>query len=287
MGTELARRGIDTGLPLWSANALLNAPNIVQQIHADYVRAGAQVITADTFRTNTRTLLRAGLRECMRELVFLAVRLARDAAVETKPAQGSRALVAGSIAPVEDCYSPWLTPQDEDVLLAEHTELAGHLREAGCDLLLVETMNTVREAVMATRAAAATGLPVWVSFTLGADNRLLSDETLEDALQGVMAYHPQAALVNCIPVAQVASALDMLRQATPPGVLIGVYANAGHVEEQGWTMAHSVTPQAYAWAACEWRDAGAVIIGGCCGATPEHIAALTELTTEAQRTQRD
>lgn len=276
MGTELARRGVTTGLPLWSANALLNAPHIVRQIHQDYLRAGAQVITTNTFRTNTRTLARAGLYEHMRELTHLAVALAREAVDEAQKTRRVRALIAGSMAPVEDCYSPWLTPRDETELLAEHTELAQHLHAAGCDLLLIETMNTVREAVAATRAAEATGLPVWVSFMLGPDNHLLSGETLKEALQGVMVYHPQAVLLNCLPVAQVPSALNQLRQGVPADVRVGAYANAGHVEEAGWSMAHGVTPAAYAQAAGLWRRMGARILGGCCGTTPEHIAALTE-----------
>jgi homocysteine S-methyltransferase len=276
MGTELARRGVDTGLPLWSANALLRAPEVVRQIHSDYLRAGAQVITTDTFRTNTRTLMRAGLHERMGEMVHLAVELARQAVDKTTP---ERVLIAGSMAPVEDCYSPWLTPQDEGELLTEHIELARHLAAARCDLLLIETMNTVREAVAATQAATSTGLPVWVSFMLGPANDLLSGETLKEALQGVMAYHPQALLVNCLPVAQVASALGELRRSAPPEVLFGAYANAGHVEARGWSMVHGVTPSDYARAAHEWRQMGARVIGGCCGTTPEHIAAIArELT---------
>jgi homocysteine S-methyltransferase len=276
MGTELERRGVDTGLPLWSANALLSAPEVVYQIHHDYLHSGAQVITTDTFRTNTRTLVRTGFYECMGELTQLAVALARRAVDEVARECGcGRALIAGSMAPVEDCYSPWLTPRDAGELLAEHTELAQHLYDAGCDLLLIETMNTVREAVAATRAAQVTGLPVWVSFILGPDNHLLSGETLAEALRAVMAYQPQAVLVNCIPVAQMSSALSELQQSAPPDLLVGAYANAGHVGDSGWSMEHGMTPVAYAQAACSWRRMGARILGGCCGTTPEHIAAMS------------
>jgi methionine synthase I (cobalamin-dependent) len=128
----------------------------------------------------------------------------------------------------------------------------------------------------AVRAAKATGLPVWVSFMLGPDNHLLSGETLKEALHGVMAYQPQAVLVNCLPVAQVPSALTELQQDLPPDVWVGAYANAGHMEEEGWSMEHGVTPIAYAQAASGWRRMGARILGGCCGTIPEHIAALTE-----------
>ncbi len=276
MGTELARRGVDTGLPLWSANALMSAPEVVKQIHLDYLRAGAQVITANTFRTNPRTLARAGQTGRSRALTHIAVDLARQAITEFRATHaGAHPLIAGSIAPVEDCYSPWLVPDDAE-LEAEHDELARHLADAGCDLLLVETMNTAREAAIAARAAAATGLPVWVSLTLNARNDMLNGGSLRDAVQAVLTVKPAALLVNCIPVAQTFDAVLALRAAAgSAAVRLGAYANAGHVEEAGWSMAHGVTPEAYAQAATDWLAAGTSIIGGCCGTTAEHIAQLT------------
>lgn len=268
LGTELTRRGCDTTLPLWSARALLEAPDVVAAIHADYVAAGARVLTANTFRTNPRTLARAGLAGHTADLTARAVGLARSAA-------GSGIQVAGSMAPVEDCYSPWLVP-DDAALRAEHAELAAALAAAGCDLILVETMNTVREAVIAARAAAATGLPVWVSFTLDPRNRLLSGETLAEAIAGLRPLRPQAALVNCIPVAQVDAALTDLRAAlTETGTPFGAYANVGHVDDTvGWTLTDAVSPDAYAASARGWTALGASILGGCCGTTPEHVRAM-------------
>lgn len=275
MGTELERRGIDTGLPLWSANALLTAPEAVKQIHLDYLRAGAEVITANTFRANPRTLARAGLAGRSRELTHIAVSLAQEAIANFQATRAAaHPLIAGSMAPVEDCYSPWLVPDDAE-LEAEHGELARYLAEAGCDLILVETMNTVREAVIAARAAAATKLPVWVSVTLNQHNDLLSGESLRDAVRAALTVKPDALLVNCIPVAQGTSALRALRDAIDnTQVRLGIYANAGYVEADEWSMTHGVTPEAYAEAATEWLAAGASITGGCCGTTPDHIARL-------------
>lgn len=268
LGTELTRRGCDTRLPLWSARALLDAPEVVAQIHADYRAAGAEVLTANTFRTNRRALDKAGLGDQVAALTGRAVRLAREAAA------GAR--VAGSMAPVEDCYTPSLVP-DETALRAEHGELAAALAAAGCDLILVETMNTVREAKIAAEAAAATGLPLWVSFTLGADHALLSGETLTHALAAVRPLNPQAVLVNCIPVAQVAGALEALSAARGGWpVAFGAYANVGHVDDEvGWTLTDAVSPAAYAAVARGWRAQGATILGGCCGTSPAHIVALS------------
>jgi S-methylmethionine-dependent homocysteine/selenocysteine methylase len=272
MGTELTRRGVDTTLPLWSCSALDSAPQIVQQIHEDYIRAGAQVITTNTFRTNVRALAKANIEHRARELTFKAVDLAREAV--TRMASVRSARIAGSIAPVEDCYTPELVPSEEE-LLREHAILAQYLAEAGVDLILVETMNTIREAVAAARAANEMGLPLWISFTLGSDNRLLSGESVEDATKAIFQFKPEAILINCIPVAQVASALQTIILHAQ-SCMFGAYGNVGHVDDTfGWTVTNAVDPKAYANAAQIWQDIGANIIGGCCGTTPSHISALT------------
>src|SRR4051812_3209199 len=122
-GTELGRRGVDTRTGLFSAEALLSPEGVqtLREIHAEYVSAGAQVITANTFRTNPR---KAGPR--WRELTALAVRLARE----------SGAVVAGSMAPVEDCYRPQLRPS-ADLPLREHQQLPRPPAADGCDPALL------------------------------------------------------------------------------------------------------------------------------------------------------
>lgn len=273
LGTELTRRGVDTALPLWSAIALDTAPDVVAHIHADYAEAGARVLTTNTFRTNRRALAKAGIAHRAAELTQRAVTLARQAA----QAFGSR--IAGSIAPVEDCYTPGLVPA-ADALADEHAELARNLAAADVDLFLVETMNTAREAYAAARAArdADPDIPLWVSFTLRPDNALLSGETLLEALLPLAPLEPDAVLVNCIPVAQCQSALRVLRAARDKAGLdadLGVYGNVGHVDDAvGWTLTDAVSPTAYAAAARDWRALGASIIGGCCGTTPEHVRAV-------------
>ena len=162
-GTELNRRGVDTGLPLWSANALMNDRDTftLQQIHEDYLRAGADIITTNTFRTHHRALVPSGNAQRALELTRRAVATAR-AALTTVPAETSR-FVAGSISTLEDCYRPDLVPSD-DALRAEHSERVHHLLECGVDLFLIETINTIREAVIIAKLATITGTPVVVSF---------------------------------------------------------------------------------------------------------------------------
>lgn len=292
-GTELQRRGVDTSLPLWSARALLEAPDVLRAIHADYVAAGADLITTNTFRTHRRTLTRAGCGERARELTQFAVTLAREAAQQTD----RKIFVAGSMSPLEDCYSPQRVPPDGELWI-EHAEMARDLVLAGCDLLLVETMNTIREAVIAARCAATTGLPVCVSFVAGPAGlppdqidrtaagesagalTLLSGESITEAVQAVQRVRPAVVLINCVPLAVIDRAFDELRAAHRGP--IGLYANVGHADDRvGWTLTDDVQPAAYAQQARQWIRKGAAIIGGCCGTTPDHIAALKDAMRSA------
>lgn len=270
-GTELERRGAPASLPLWSAHALVHEPELVRRIHADYVAAGAELLTANTFRTQRRTLARGGLGDRAAELTALAVSLARNAG-------GDRAAVLGSAPPLEDCFSPERVP-DDDALAREHAEHARNLAEAGADGVLAETMNTVREAAVAARAARAAGLPVLVSFTCWEGARLLSREPLEDAIEAVRGAGPAAVLVNCLPPANVAACLRVLAAS---GLPFGVYPNLGAPvasPDDDAVVAHrdEHTPAELALRAREWIAAGAHIVGGCCGTTPRHVTALAQI----------
>jgi S-methylmethionine-dependent homocysteine/selenocysteine methylase len=178
---------------------------------------------------------------------------------------------------LEDCYSPKLVPGDAE-LTVEHEQMAQQLADAGVDAILVETHNTIREAVAASRAASATGLPVFVAFVCGVDGRLLSGETIAAAVSAVRPFEPTALLVNCIPAD---SAEAMLRelQAGVAEIPCGVYANVGRPDPvQGWVNTDAVNPHRHARYAERWLAAGARLIGGCCGTTPEHIRRLADVS---------
>jgi S-methylmethionine-dependent homocysteine/selenocysteine methylase len=264
-GTELERRGATSALPLWSARALLEDPALVEQIHRDYVDAGAEILTANTFRTQARTLARAGLAHRARELTALAVALARRAGPERRP------WVAGSMAPLEDCFRPDLVP-DDDALAHEHREHALALRDAGVDLLLVETMNTAREAAAAARAARETGLPLWTSFTCDGSGRLPSGEPLDAALAAVAPWSPELVGVNCLSPSAADSLLPALAATGRP---FAVYANLGAPAPDGsWHRCGREGPGSFAAHALRWVAAGARAVGGCCGTTPDHVRAI-------------
>ena len=161
MGTELQRRGHRSLLPLWSAHALINTPDLTRQIHSEYILAGSEVLTANTFRTSRYTLAKTNMEHQAAALTYRAVHLAREAAASAPRSQKIR--IAGSMAPLEDCYRPGLAPTD-DILRREHHAQAGLLADAGVDLILVETQNNIREARIAAEAALAQRTPVWVSL---------------------------------------------------------------------------------------------------------------------------
>ena len=276
-GTELERRGAKTPLPLWSGQALLDAPDLVREVHRDYVRAGAAVVTANTFRTDRRTLAKAGLAVRARDLVRTAVRLAREGVAAAAPAHA--VVVAGSVAPLEDCFRPDLVPSDAE-LRTEHALRAGDLVAAGADLALVETMNTIREAVAALGACRAARLPAAVSFTCAPGARLLSGETLADAVAAVRPLGPVAILVNCCALVTAGEAVRELVRVVGD-LPVGAYANGlGRPDDAlGWRFeeGHGAGCAAYVAAATTWLDLGARWIGGCCGTTPAYVEALSRL----------
>ena len=260
IGTELISRGLKLEAPGWSAGALTVAPDLLAEIHADYVRAGATLHTANTFRTQPRAL-----GEGWVEALRAAVRIARDAVP-----RGCEVL--GSMAPVEDCYRPDLSPGA--AARPEHREIAAALATAGCDVLLCETFADGAEAIVAVEEAMATGLPVWLSLTAGPFGDLLSPAELAQIAKDAAATGVERLLVNCIAATQIDAYVDAIGGF---GVPIGVYANAGREDESlGWGATSPRAAEAYASLAERWKDAGASVIGGCCGTGPLHIQALAE-----------
>jgi S-methylmethionine-dependent homocysteine/selenocysteine methylase len=279
LGTELERRGVGTPLPLWSAAALLGAEPTLLEIHSEYALAGAEVLTACTFRTNPRTLARAGMAGRDRDLTRRAVELARQAADKA----AHPVWVAGSVAPVEDCFLPDLVPPDTD-LKTEHQRHADNLRAAGVDLALIETMNTTREAAVALECATRAGLPAGVCLVLKDPGHLLGGDRLEEAVGRLARLEPMFLGLNCNAPEVSTEALRRLRRCWPGPA--AVYANLGFIGGAGVgrgggdsnaSASRAGAPpdlESYLTAARGWVSDGARIVGGCCGTGPVLIAAL-------------
>lgn len=267
VGTELDRRGVALSLPRWSAAAIDGAPGVLAEVHRDYARAGATIHTAATFRTTQRA---AG--PGWERLARRAVELAR---ASVDPAHR----VAGSIAPLEDCYRPDLSPADPR---PEHRALARTLAGSSVDLLLCETFPHPGEALVALEEAVATGVPTWLALTAGPSADLMTPRAMADTAREAALRGAQAVLVDCVPAARTLEFVDAIA-ARDPGVPIGAYANAGASEEgMGWGGDPSAAAARYLEHARRWIDAGATIIGGCCGTGPAHIAALAAVAAEAR-----
>jgi homocysteine S-methyltransferase len=270
MGTELERRGVDTSTPIWSAMALLDGVEVVEQIHRDYLDAGAEVIITNTFRTHRRNLEKVGMGDEAARLTSLAVAIAQKAVRDS----GRNAWVAGSMAPLEDSYST-AKPSNHQEYLDAHTEMAQNLSAAGVDLLLIETMKYIREAEAAAEAASKTGRPFGVSFICKADGNLLSGEGIQDAVKEVEKHGPAFVGINCTPAAAIDRALAQLLAITK--LPVAVYANPGHTEDfQHWDESDAGKPAVYCHFAEAWIRRGVRLVGGCCGTRPEHIAELAQ-----------
>lgn len=271
MGSEILNRGVSTDLPLWSARALIEKPDVVRGIHEDYIKAGAEIIITDTFSTTDRILGRGGAEQSGRELTMLAARLARQARDNVKA--DHPVYIAGSVAPLEDCYSPELTPPDSE-LEKEHRAMARDLADGGVDFILAETMITARETLAALRAAKASGLPVAVSFCCNERGELLGGEALSEVIPQIEKFEPLFIGVNCVSADIATKTLRDLRKLT--GLPLSVYAqgDGGPDDKEGWHLGKGHKVQGYIQVAGEWLNDGAQIIGGCCGTTPEHTAGL-------------
>jgi homocysteine S-methyltransferase len=273
-GTELGRRDVDISLPLWSARAIIDSPDALLEVHRDYLRAGADFITANTFRTHRRSLAKANVAERCVELTQRAVEVARDARDDINP----NAKVLGSVSPLEDCYQPQLAP-DFHHCEAEHAEMIKHLLDAGVDMILIETMNCLREASAAARQAQKLCPGKWAMSVCtrsdGPPGVLLSGEPAMDLIP--LTSQAFAFGVNCVAAPAVEAQAKLLRHLAPPRVRIIAYANIGFQDAQGnWVCTDAVNPESYAEYAARWINAGATIIGGCCGTRPATIQAIAE-----------
>ena len=267
-GTELDNRGGGLTAPLWSGAAPLEMRELLFQVHREYAEAGADVLTTCTFRTTRRVFERAGrpAGEWSR---------AARAAVETaREAAGDSSIVAGSVAPLEDCFVPSAAPSGA-AAESEHFELCSLLAEAGVDVLWLETFGTLGELRAAMRAAIAASkrrIPFAVSVTTDRQGNLISGEPSAHALEAAANFGAAAFCINCIPPGHVRAVLPLVHGIH--GLPVGVYANLGIPENtQDWRGSAHLTPSEYAAEAARW---GADIVGACCGATPAHIRALHE-----------
>ncbi|MDF2765678.1 MAG: homocysteine S-methyltransferase family protein [Rhodospirillales bacterium] len=275
MGTELQRRGVPMHRVAWSAAALETHPQMVRQVHEDYIAAGAEVITANSFGTSRHVLEPAGMGDQVADLNRRAVALAREA--RDRAAADRQVWVAGSISSFIAEADLKNRPTLEGARRS-YSEQAELLAEAGAELLLLEMMRDVDYSRLAVECALATGLPVWIGFTCRRTQEgeiLLRGRDVEIPLAEAVApvSEPGGALLAIMhsELEAVAPALDILAQQWSGPV--GAYPHSGDFVMPNWLFEEIVAPDSFAETAAGW--AGRVqMLGGCCGIGPDHIRAL-------------
>ena len=281
MGSELIRRGMELPEHIWSAAANLTNPELVLEIHREYVDAGADYITANTFRTTPRAFGKldsfvAGFVEVNKKDAVLNSRNSLFTAVElAKEAASNSVKVLGSIASLEDCYSPELFP-GKNTAITEFRQLGGWLSDAGVDILLLETMNSIAEAEAGLIALQSFELPIWVSFVMKDDEHLLSGDLLLDALTLLQDHSVNTVLLNCNPLQRTEKAMILLTENWTGKW--GIYPNLGIGEPSpNGRITKYESMEKFTSLMEKAIDLGASVVGACCGSTPEQISELSKI----------
>ena len=283
MGRELRFRGIDVMTSIWSARALIDAPEVVREVHSDFINAGADVITINSYGIVKSNLAWAGIEDRFAELNLKACSLAEEAREES----GRVILIAGSLPPLAGSYRPDRVGKFEEIepLYREQAEVLA----PRVDLLLCETMSSADEGRAAAAAATSTGKPVWVCWTLHEDRsgRLRSGEDIGEAFRVLTDLPITGVLANCCAPESITRAMPQLARTGLK--YIGGYANTFQPIPRDWDLTGDkrtdgplglrgdLDPDSYAAHATDWIESGATVIGGCCGTRPAHIARLREL----------
>lgn len=281
MGSELIRWGMELPEHIWSAAANLTNPELVLKIHREYVDAGADYITANTFRTTPRAFgkldsLVAGFVEVNKKDAVLNSRNSLFTAVElAKEAASNSVKVLGSIASLEDCYSPELFP-GKNTAITEFRQLGGWLSDAGVDILLLETMNSIAEAEAGLIALQSFELPIWVSFVMKDDEHLLSGDLLLDALTLLQDHSVNTVLLNCNPLQRTEKVMILLTENWTGKW--GIYPNLGIGEPSpNGRITKYESMEKFTALMEKAIDLGASVVGACCGSTPEQISEISKI----------
>ncbi len=287
-GQELMARSSSEPHPLWSAKVLLDEPDIVRDVHREFVEAGARVLTLNSYAATPERLEREGSIDWFEPLQRAAIDLAQEAREQAHCDWALDVKIAGCLPPLHTSYHPEMAPEYEECV--ERYAAIAAIQAPHVDLILCETMASIKEGLAAGYAAKEFGKPVWIAFTLSDKTAgiLRSGEPLGDALEAVAEIEPDAVLLNCSQPETVGAAMPLLT-TSGHAFEIGAYANAfSSIEalELGGTVSslgarRDLGPRRYADHALGWVDAGCSIVGGCCEIGPRHLAALHQTLLEA------
>jgi len=273
-GTELQRRGVPMDKVAWSGAAVLTHPDVVREIHEDYIRAGAEVIITNTFGSTRQMLEPAGYGDQVETVFRGAVELAKQA---RDNAADQPVAIAGSISSEPPSFdrNSFLSPEKE---LNAYREAAGLLANAGVDLIALEMMVETTHAARAMQAALETQLPVWlgVGCKRREDGKIVSfdhaDLELTTVLDALIPMGPTVVNIMHSEIGAVPEAIELVRQRWSGP--IGVYPESGYFTKPNWNFIDVIAPADLVTEALGWVDAGVRLLGGCCGTSPDHVQAL-------------
>lgn len=271
---------------MWSARFMMEAPDLVEAVHRDYIDAGARVITLNNYAATPERLARDARAELFQPLQQQAMDIARRARDNSRRGQENNVRIAGCLPPLFASYKPELAPGFDECL--GRYKVIADIQAPGVDLFICETMASIKEGRASAMAALDTGRPVWLSFTLddSAHGKLRSGENLQDAVAAVSDLDIGALLLNCsIPEAIDAAMPQLCGAFNPAGAYANGFTSVAALQAGGTVEVLSVRkdldPDAYAAFGLGWVRAGARIVGGCCEVGPTHIAELERQLTDA------
>ena len=270
-GTEVERRGVPQLDNAWNGGGALSHPEIVKQIHKDYIDLGAEIVISNTFATTKHALTDANQKNNFEVLNRRGVELAVQAKEELK---NDKVLVAGGIS-----YWTWTgkKPSLEDLKLSV-TEQAQIMRDAGADFIMLEMMIDIEQMITTIEAAQSSGLPLWIGLTcepnISNEMCLRDGDKLENVINVIKSYNPDVINIMHTEVEFVDRCLDIL-QSQWKG-LIGVYAHSGKSVNGEWTFNNVISAQEYCEYSAKWKHQGVSFIGGCCGVHTEHIDLMSK-----------
>jgi S-methylmethionine-dependent homocysteine/selenocysteine methylase len=280
-GSMLQRRGVPVDPICWHATAALTHYSELVAAHAEFIEAGAAVITTNTFATHRYVLEQAGLAADYVALMHATVAAARQARSDA----GRSVAIAGSVSCMPPAFDTANYP-GEAQLRAAYAEQADTLADLGVDIIALEMIQDPRHGKWALDAAIATGVPVWlgVSCRIAASSGELvcfdrPDVRLAELLDELLAHRPAVVNIMHTPLEAVEPALELLACSWDGPT--GVYPEVGSFDAVARTRSVCVSPDEFAAAARRWISRGASVLGGCCGADASHIRALARLVEAA------
>lgn len=270
IGTHLIELGEKFTTSLWSAETLLTNPNLIQKIHDDYIQAGADIITANTFRTNPYSISRSKINSESSTLVKIAVDIAKTS---IKSSHRNNLILAGSNAPADDCYSTFCSCS-YDELLRNHSQHISSLMENNVDFILNETFGDKEEIEIVAKYCYENNIPYAVSVLIKNESETFHGQNLQDTLESISFNKPLFISLNCCRPEIIFKTVNLMKDFKP----FGVYPNLGSADSFNTNkLVRDFSKTSLADFTNFMIDSDASVIGVCCGGNSDDISIIRNL----------